>query len=363
MRIYGVFRGFPGLGRVVAGISILSSLKENGHEVKAYSYLQGIQALRDHDIALMMDEQPTQHQISAIGLNPIGEVAEKLIDKICSEAPDMVIVDGEALLISTLSTVYPREKILALLNPADLFNESQPLSTREFYHRNYLAARNAIVHGVNTYKQIKPEIVCDCDILQTNTILRQSIIELKKSEQTDIVAILGGGCSNSSESFWKSTLEMGSRVVEAAKILRGETFTIYCNDYEIAEKLSYSDIPRNVSIIADYTLPEQVYSSAKVVLCRAGRNTISEILYLGLPAILMSSSGDYRSVEQERNIDQACAGCPNTLFRSNKDESGEVLAEKVKKAMEAKPSEFIFEPGNEEATEFVLEKVTKYNGM
>ncbi|MCR4656324.1 MAG: hypothetical protein K5770_08870 [Lachnospiraceae bacterium] len=46
MKIYGVFRGFHGLGRVMFGISMLSMLREAGHEVKAYSYLQGVKALR-----------------------------------------------------------------------------------------------------------------------------------------------------------------------------------------------------------------------------------------------------------------------------------------------------------------------------
>lgn len=41
MKIFGIFRGFPGLGRVVVGAGLLSMLKARGHEVKAYSYLQG----------------------------------------------------------------------------------------------------------------------------------------------------------------------------------------------------------------------------------------------------------------------------------------------------------------------------------
>lgn len=360
MRIYGVFRGFPGLGRVVAGISILSSLKEKGHVVKAYSYLQGIQALKDHGIDQMMDEQPTEHQISAIGLNPIGEVAEKLIEIICTDAPDMVIVDGEALFISTLTMVFPREKVLALLNPADLYSEYQALSTKEFYRRNYLAAKSVIVHGVNKDNIILPENDQDCDILRTSTILRQSIIQANVIERTDIVAILGGGCSHSSECFWKSTLEMGSRIIEAANLLHNERFMIYCNDKGISEKLSHYEKTENVHIVSDYTLPEQIYSSAKAVLCRAGRNTISEVLYLKIPAILMSSSGDYRSAEQERNIDQACECCPEIVFRSNNGESGQQLADKIKIACEASLSTgFSFVPGNDDATEYIMNKLMK----
>ena len=95
MRIYGFFRGFPGLGRVVSGISILSMLKDMGHEIKAYSYLQGVQALKEHSIDFLLEKQPTKNQVMAIGINPICEVAGEIISKICRDKPDMVIVDGE----------------------------------------------------------------------------------------------------------------------------------------------------------------------------------------------------------------------------------------------------------------------------
>ena len=42
MKILGIFRGFPGLGRVVAGVSLLETIKMNYNcEIKIISYLQG----------------------------------------------------------------------------------------------------------------------------------------------------------------------------------------------------------------------------------------------------------------------------------------------------------------------------------
>ena len=41
-RILGIFRGFPGLGRVVAGVSLLETLRDDyGFDVRVTSYLQG----------------------------------------------------------------------------------------------------------------------------------------------------------------------------------------------------------------------------------------------------------------------------------------------------------------------------------
>ena len=41
-KILGIFRGFPGLGRVVAGVSLLETLRDNYDcDVRVISYLQG----------------------------------------------------------------------------------------------------------------------------------------------------------------------------------------------------------------------------------------------------------------------------------------------------------------------------------
>ena len=357
MRIYGFFRGFPGLGRVMSGISILSMLKDMGHEIKAYSYLQGVQALKEHSIEFLLEKQPPKHQVMAIGINPICEVAGEIISKICLDKPDLVIVDGEPLFISTLAMVYPRRKIISLLNPADLYNPALPTSTIKFYHSHYLAAGSAIVHGVDKDSIILPDENNQCESVKTNTILRRDIIDTRLSEGKEIVSILGGGSSNSSDNFWDSTIVMGRRILEAATFLESERFVIYCNDPRVADKLTAYKNSDNVRVVSDYTLPNEMYSTAKIVICRAGRNTISEILYLNLPAILMSSYGDFRSSEQEKNIDQACALRGGKLLKSENRESGKDLAKKIKTAIVAEDNGFVFVPGNKDAIEFVLHKV------
>ena len=342
MKIYGFFRGFPGLGRVVSGISILSTLKEMGNEVRAYSYLQGVQALNNHNVDILLEKQPDQYHIMAIGLNPICEVSGELIERICSEDPDIVIVDGEPLFISTLAMVYPREKILSLLNPADLFNDSLPISTMKFYHNHYLAAGSAIVHGVDKNNITLPKNTRGCDILKTTTILRREVMETPVSEKTEVVAILGGGSSNSSESFWHATVDMGKKIIDAATILDQERFVIYCNDSKIAGRLSEYVMPQNIRIVLTYTMPQNMYATAKVILCRAGRNTISEILYLDLPAILMSSYGDFRSSEQGKNINLACALKPGRLLKLSQEEDGKTLSEKIWQVINAENNGYRF---------------------
>lgn len=59
-KVLGIFRGFPGLGRVVSGVSILETLRdEYGCIIEAFSYLQGKEYLQlkgfdiKHDVVSM----------------------------------------------------------------------------------------------------------------------------------------------------------------------------------------------------------------------------------------------------------------------------------------------------------------------
>ncbi len=354
MRIYGIFRGFPGLGRVVSGIALLSELQSRGNEVKAYSYLQGRHAIEAHGIDLIMEQQIPSNQIMPIGINPVSREAEKLIDIICDDDPDLVIVDGEPLFISTLSEVFPRQKVLALMNPSDLFNKSNPISSRVFFQKHYLSAGSAIVHGLSKKLPVSELNTYDCNVLYTNTIVRKDVLDIELLKRTNIAVILGGGSVNSSIGFLNSTIEIACRVLEAAGYLSDEHFVIYCNDEHVAELVSRMPCPSNVDIIPTYTSPRKIYSSAKVVVCRAGRNTISEILCVNIPAVLMSSSGDVRSSEQDENIRVACAIDSNHIVKSDRGESGRSLSDLIERVMKSQKISYGFVPGNDEALQFIV---------
>lgn len=54
MKVLGIFRGFPGLGRVIGGVSILETLRDfYGFKVKAISYLQGNEYLKAHGFTIL----------------------------------------------------------------------------------------------------------------------------------------------------------------------------------------------------------------------------------------------------------------------------------------------------------------------
>ena len=346
MKIFGIFRGFPGLGRVVSGVAILDSLRKEGHEVKAYSYLQGKKVLEDYNIEKIMEEEPICPHIMIIGLNPISKEMGNLIEKILKEKPDLVIIDGEPLLTSTLSYVFPREKIISFLNPTDIENLSLPLSSILFYRKHYLSAKNVFVHGINVPEFFKFEKEYSCNIKNVNTILRNEILNLSgKIEGKKIIGILGGGCSQSSNNFFDSTVKMGKTIIKLASVLSKENFIIYCNDKLIKKKIG-KNLPLNVEIEDKYTNPIKMYKEAKLVLCRAGRNTVSELLYLGIPALLFASKGDFRSNEQEKNINVVCSLSNHNIEKISITASKEDLIKKVNKVINHGIIRNNFIPGN-----------------
>lgn len=355
MKIFGIFRGFPGLGRVVSGASLLNELRNKGYEVLGYSYMQGRDILNSSDIKSIIDKAPLMSNIMEIGLNPISKVAGELIDKIVKEKPDLVIIDGEALLASTLSLVYPKEKIITLLNPTDLHNNSLPDSTIAFYKEHYLSSSSAIIHApsldIKNFSDNNP----NCELHLINTILRDEVLQLKDNiKKEKIIGILGGGCANSSKNFYTSTIAIGEKIIHAARSLSSESFAIYCNDEAIKKELDDKVVSlKNIEIIGEYTAPKDIYSNAKLIMCRAGRNTISEILYLQLPSVLFSSKGDFRSKEQDKNIDIACSLNPDKVKKSSLDESTSEITNKIQSLINCSKTSTNFIPGNNMALEII----------
>lgn len=352
--IIGIFRGFPGLGRVSAGIALLKELQQRGFEVAAISYYQGIEALKQQEIPILLDYVIEKCDITSIGINPITRFATIIISEILNKNPDVVIIDGEPLLQSTLSDVFPKERIIALLNPSDLINDSLPDSTIKFYHKNYLSCKNAIVHGINIDYNVIYENGCKVHYIPT--ILRQEVLELKDSlrKSERVVGILGGGSINASEHFFESTVELGRKLVSVAQKMSDTFFDIYCNDFNIKEAIGRGlTIPPNVIIESSYASPKIMYKNAGVVIARSGRNVVSELLFLNIGGILFATDGDYRSKEQERNIDEIILASDNLFVKTKISDCDEKLIQNICERKNLKYNGIEFEPGNQYAISII----------
>ena len=100
-KILGIFRGFPGLGRVVAGVSVLETLKNDyNYQTKVITYLQGNEYLRSRGYNNIHEATPMDY--CSIGLLPTNQMGVHIHNEIKSFNPDLVIIDGEPLILQSL---------------------------------------------------------------------------------------------------------------------------------------------------------------------------------------------------------------------------------------------------------------------
>ena len=125
---------------------------------------------------------------------------------------------------------------------------------------------------------------------------------------------------------------------------------IVCSSQNIFNVLNRNSSSENV-VLHDEIIPaEQYYCSAGLVITRSGRNTLSELAYLGIPAISFVSGCSYRKIEQTNNINDLNI---STIVAANNDISPVAFADLCQKMMQVKKGEPML-PGNDEAIKSIL---------
>ena len=350
-KILGIFRGFPGLGRVVAGVSLMETLhKKYGCEIKFISYLQGKKYLQTRGFDDLPDA--TTYDYSSIGLVPTNKMGVYIHNTVKNFLPDMVILDGEPLILKSLKISYPKLPVAILLNPSDVDNQKNDKEAMDFFNAMYLSADLAIVHGLrkvtNTYNYR--------NFISIGTILRQEIFNIKPTLGNEIFCILGGGSVNSEKDFKDSTVNIAELCIRLAPFIPNYGIHIVSSCQEIFNELNKNPLPQNVIIYENIIDAQYYYSKAGLVIARAGRNTLSELLYLGIPAIAFVSNSSYRAAEQTQNLKSL--DVTNILSASANIEIDQFvnLCQKILNTA-FPPNEF--QCGNEVALEKIFELLTK----
>lgn len=296
-KIFGIFRGFPGLGRVVSGVSLLETLRDNyGCDIEIFSYLQGKLYLEKKGYKIKQDVLPMD--FCSIGLLPTHVTGAYIHERIRSFRPDAVLVDGEPLIIQSLKLSHPNLKIVSLLNPADIDNPQNDQDAMTYFKFLYSLSDMSIVHGLRKVELRNSQ----CNILSTSTILRQEIFGIKNKPSNNIYCALGGGTVNVGYSFAESTIQIAKLCIESAKYLSNYKMHIVCSSRNIYNALMELKSADNV-VLHDQILDVQdFYSNAGIIITRSGRNTLSELAYLGIPSVSFLSGCQYRMQEQKQNI-------------------------------------------------------------
>lgn len=350
MKILGIFRGFPGLGRVVAGVSLLEEIHDrHGHEVKFISYLQGKKYLEEKGYIDIPDVSSADY--CSIGLLPTNKFGVFIADTIKTFTPDLIVVDGEPLIVHSIKISFPNIKVIVLLNPSDVENPANDKEAMDFFNANYSMADLAIIHGL---KDSVKTPSCYEEIISFPTILRREIIGLHPTEKSNnIYCILGGGTINTGKDFIESTIRMGKIVKDLAVLTPEYKYHILCGSQNVYDLLK-EETPSNVSLYERILQPEEYYTKAVAIITRSGRNTLSELAYLGIPAIAFITGDKYRLEEQRENTESLSS---YNIMPMNIDSSAEEIAKCLRKSLNpniCSRAEFI--PGNKN----VLEKICAF---
>jgi len=297
-KILGIFRGFPGLGRVVSGISLLETLKEQyGYDIKIITYLQGNRYLELKGYPDLHEAVPMDY--CSIGLLPTNKMGTYIHQTIKEFKPDVIVVDGEPLMIQSIKISHKHVKVVALLNPADVDNPSNDKEAMDFFNNIYSLADFTIIHGLR--KIIPPSQYGD--YISVGTIIRKEIIGIVNQPQNDIYCLLGGGTVNVGHQFSESTIRIGGLCMKVANTLPDYKIHIVCSSQNIYDALNENATPHNVIMYNHVLDPSIYFSDACLIITRSGRNTLSELAYLGIPAISFVSGCLYRKEEQKQNVE------------------------------------------------------------
>lgn len=296
-KVLGIFRGFPGLGRVVAGVSLLESLRNDyGYEIQIVTYLQGNEYLKSRGYSCIYEATPMDY--CSIGLLPTNQMGEHIHSIIKVFVPDVVIVDGEPMILQSLRISYPQLKIVALLNPSDVDNTENDKDAMDYFNSLYSLSDLAIIHGLRTvvplYNYSK--------FISIDTVLRKEILTINNTRSKNIYCVLGGGTVNVGHQFAESSIRIGELCQEVACSLKDYQMHIICSSQNIYDALNENGTYENVILHKNVLDARTYYSDACLIITRSGRNTLSELAYLGIPTISFVTGCKYRRNEQEQNI-------------------------------------------------------------
>lgn len=348
MKILGIFRGFPGLGRVVSGVSLLETLRdEYGCAIKIISYLQGNRYLQKRRYTNLQEVVPMDY--CSIGLLPTNKMGGYIHNTIKNFSPDVVVVDGEPLIIQSLRISYPNIKIVALLNPADVDNSQNDKEAMDYFNALYSLSDLAVVHGLRT---ITKADYAYKKLISINTILRKEVMQLKHKKSMNIYCILGGGTVNVSHQFAASTIRIAELCQQAALQMKRYTMHIVCSSQNIYDAINENYSSPNIILHNSILNADEYYSNAGLIITRSGRNTLSELAYLGIPAVSIVTGDKYRCAEQQQNL---CCLQTNHIRSISIDSNADTLVVLMKELLNT-PSLAAskFNAGNYEAIKYIL---------
>ncbi len=299
-RIAFICRGCPGLGRVSPSVALWQTLQGLGYKKFRFcTYLTGAQYCAS--LGLPYDDigAPVGHF-----LEPISDPTENCVKILQDFKPDLVVVDGEPYLIPIFRKLG--YMVLNLVNPHDL------AIPQGHYQKMYTflseGADCTIASGVNsqsdTRYSLPPWVTSLPHLIKEAN--HNGVLGLKAAERPHVILTLGGGVSQAGKAFRESSRQALNICLEA--------FVTMLRDGQIKQATvlpnGISDIdPRfssffGINFFTKHCDLVDLLPEADVIITRAGRNTISELLYYQKAGVIIPISIDpLRGREQASNAE------------------------------------------------------------
>ena len=217
----------------------------------------------------------------------------------------------------------------------------------DYFNALYSLSDLAIVHGLRLVEKNQRYK----NLISINTIIRREIISVKNIPNNNIYCVLGGGTVNVAQQFEDSTLRIGKLCQNVASLLPDYTMHIICSSQNIFNALKVNNNTENVILHESILSAQKYYNDASLVITRSGRNTLSELAVLGIPAITFVSGCSYRKVEQSNNINDL--NIP-TIVLANLEIATEDFAELCVKMIGGRGA-CHFQCGNDEAIKYIMQ--------
>lgn len=320
MRTLYLVRGYPGLGRVMGSIAfqdILSDFLSRDNASLFASYLSGFTYLSSAGLpSLNLYPEGYPYQPKAF-LNPFGRECRLLLSAVRDFLPDLVVLDGEPLCVEFFADILKRP-ILILTNPSDLHNPGTPNNIDIDLFRHYYAKANLVIaHGLERLPPTLAELGGRAGTaIDVNTLIRTPIASAAKQRRERpatrpngkpirVLGVLGGGSENVTSEFRTNTIQLAEWLISACDPIAGTELSIYCADNAVYERVR-TFVRGDVKLISQQMDNTSDLVQADVIVGRAGRNLVSEILALGTRSLIVPVPAEpYRTSDQHATAGSA----------------------------------------------------------
>lgn len=318
MKIAFILRGHPGLGRVMSGVVLDTTLRDlfpNQYESLFFSSLCGSSFLTNIGYSVCnLYTEPINEQSYA---HPFGKETKILFSELEKFHPDLVILDGEPLWIELVSQIL--EIPTMIIAPESDFTLEEAI-TKHLLQYYYQKTHSLLIHNINplTHEQILKKITCQ-HVLTLPTFVRwqifqEHLLRVKNpptpSNTKRIVGVLGGGSENLGRAFWDENLQLAQWLLEVCNLEEADYLSLFCANQAIYEELIHTkDIQIELELMSSPTDNLKALLEADLIVGRAGIYLAAEILSLGCRGILVPFRSA-RSIETEQVAGMASQASP-----------------------------------------------------